>query len=322
MKKVKVGLVGAGGMGRIRARWLAENVRVVLSAVCDSTEEAKAITREYQARFYSDYRKFLREGEFEAVILSVPNRWHFSMAIEALDTYRHVLVEYPIALTINQAEQMLTLAKKKGLILHPGHTMRFEAQHLATKENLSRIGRMIFATGYIWYGREMSRWYGDPVLRGDTFTFLNYHHVDQFRDLFGRVEWLEGVLDERKNESGKLSMASGTIMLKFVNGGCAFSLQGHGILAPSTASKYIVGEKGYLEFKGTEGQGGLFLLSEKQREEINFPQNDPYKIDTDNFVREILGEQKILVPPEEALETLRICQLAVQSAREGRRIYV
>lgn len=326
MNKLRIGIAGTGGMGQTRAKWLSENNNVKIVTFFDVTEKAEETAALYKIPLIKDYQEFLLKTGIDAVVLSVPNRLHSVYAIQALKAGKNVLVEYPMAIAPEEAEEMVELSIKKGLILHAGHTMRFEPLHTAVKQNLSRIGKMIFATGYIWYGRTIYRWYGNPELRGDTFTFLNYHHIDQFRDLFGEAEWVNAVLDDVPGEKGGLARASGTVMLGFKAGGCAFTMQGHGILAPHDVSRCIVGEKGYLEYAGEQKSGSheknLFMVTDKGREKIPMADTDPYRKDTDNFIKEMLGEIKMAVPPEEGLRTLRVCKAAFLSAREKQRIYL
>ena len=171
---VKVGVVGIGGMGKKRVKFLRMNKNVEIVAICDITEEATKLADLYDTSFLvKNYPEFLAIEEMDAVILCVPNNLHFPYSVQALKAGKHVLVEYPMALSVEEAEEMTLLTKEKGLVLHPGHTMRFEPEHIAIKNNLDRIGKMIFVSGYLWYGRNMLKWYGNHKLRGDTFTFLN-----------------------------------------------------------------------------------------------------------------------------------------------------
>lgn len=322
MNKVHLGIAGIGGMGRTRAKWLSKKPNVKIVAFCDVSEKAKETASQFKAHLFKNYSEFLKKSETDAVVLSVPNKLHSIYTIQALQAGKHVLVEYPIATEVEEAEQMLEIAAKKNLILHPGHTMRFEPDHLALKQNLFRIGKMVFTTAYIWYGRTIFKWYGNPELRGDTFTFLNYHHIDQFRDLFGEVEWVDGILDEKTEGTETFVRTSGIAMLNFVKGGCAFTMQGHGLLAPNDITRYIVGENGYLELTSGTEKEKVFFVSEKRKEEIALPDIDPYKQDTDNFINEITGKIQVVVSPEEALKSLKVCKAAFRSAQEKKRIYL
>lgn len=140
--------------------------------------------------------------------------------------------------------------------------------------------------------------------------------------MFGEVEWVDGVLDEEQRQDVFLR-TSGIGMLKFIKGGCAFTLQGHGILAPNDITCCIVGEKGYLKCsREEENIRSLYLITEISKEKIELPEVDPYQIDTDNFINEIKGKTNIVVPPEEAVRTIKVCRALAQSAREHKRIYL
>ena len=327
MEKVRIGIVGTGGMGRTRAKWIHSNKNAEIAAICDITEKAKEVAKQYDAPLITRYEQLLEQKDIDAVTLSIPNSLHFSYTVQALEAGKHVLVEYPIAATTEEAKKMAEVSAEKNLILHPGHTMRFEPQHIMIKEKLPLIGRLVFTTIFLWYGRRISGWYADPEARGDTFTFLNYHHIDQFRDLFGEVAWVDGNLDDKIGPDGKFIRTSGILMLGFANGGCAFTMQGHGLLAPNDINRCIVGEHGYLEEQLGENiydfqQEKLFLVIDKGREQIPLPSIEPYQEDTNNFINEILGKSKIVIPPEEGIKTVEVCNAAARSAKEGKRIYI
>ena len=327
MDKVRVGIVGTGGMGRTRAKWLKANNNVEIAAFCDITENAEEVAKQYNVSLINKYEELLARKDIDAVTLSIPNSLHCPYTIQALEAGKHVLVEYPMATTTDEAKKMAEVAVQKKLILHPGHTMRFEPQHIMCKEKLSIIGRLVFTTVFLWYGRGIGKWYADPAARGDTFTFLNYHHVDQFRDLFGEVAWVDGNLDDKLGPDGKFVRTSGVLMLGFVNGGCAFTMQGHGLLAPNNINRCIVGENGYLEEIFGENiydykQRKLFLVSDKGREEVSLSSIDPYEEDTNIYIKEILGQSKVVIPAEEGIKTVEVCNAAARSAKEGKRISI
>lgn len=327
MDKVRIGIVGTGGMARARAKWLKVNESIEIVAFCDITEKAEEVAKEYNAPLIKKYEELLARKDIDAVTLSIPNSLHAPYAIKALEAGKHVLVEYPMATTTAEAKKMAEVATQRKLILHLGHTGRFEPQYVMCKEKLPLIGRLVFTTSFLWYGRGIYRWYADPEARGDTFTFLNYHHIDQFRSLFGEVAWVNGNLDDKLGSEGKFVRTSGILMLGFVNGGCAFSMQGHGLLAPNGINRCIVGENGYLEETFGENiydykERKLFLVLDKAREELPLPAIDPYKEDTDNYVKEILGRSKIIVPAGEGIKAVEVCNAAARSAKIGKRIYL
>ena len=329
MDKVRVGVVGTRGMGKTRAKWLKANKDVEIVAFCDITEKAEELAKQYDAPLIKSYEKLLVRKDIDAVTLSIPNNLHCPYTIQALEAGKHVLVEYPMATTTEEAKKMAVVATEKKLVLHPGHTGRFEPQHIMCKEKLPVIGRLVFTTIFLWYGngRGIYGWYAEPEARGDTFTFLNYHHVDQFLDLFGEVSWVDGNLDDKLGPEGKFVRTSGVLMLGFLNGGCAFTMQGHGLLAPNNINRCIVGENGYLEEILGENiydykQRRLFLVLNNGREEITLPLVDPYKEDTDVYIKKILGKSKVVGPVEDAIRVVEVCNAAARSAKIGKRIYL
>lgn len=330
MDKIKIAVVGVGGgMGRTRLKFLLTNSKVEVVGICDKLDKAKQLAEQYGLSLITNYEELLIRKDIDAVTLSIPNNLHFPYTLKALEAGKHVLVEYPMANKVEEAARLAQFAKEKRLILHPGHTMRFEPVHKVFKENLPSIGRLIFTTLFLWYGSgsPIGNWYGDPEARGDSFTFLCYHHIDQFRDLFGEVAWVDGVLDDKIVSEGRFGRTSGTLMLGFVNGGCAFTTQGHGLLAPNNVNFCLVGENGYLE--STPGENiydynkyKISLVTRNGKEQLTLPSGDPYQEDTGNFIKEILGEMEIKVPSEEAVKTIEVCNAAARSAQQGKRNFL
>src|SRR5713226_7016178 len=113
--RFRVGLVGCGAV----AEWHASNGyaalldTVELTAVCDRrSERANIIATPFGATVYGNFDDLLRDDRIDAVDLCVPHPIHASLAIKALESGRHVLVEKPIATTVADAELMVDTAKK------------------------------------------------------------------------------------------------------------------------------------------------------------------------------------------------------------------
>ena len=116
MKTVNVGVIGVGAMGENHVRVYHKMEEANLLAVSDVSERAlKKIEKKYGAKGYTDYNELLENPEIEAVSVCVPTTFHHSVVMEAIKHKKHVLVEKPIAFTLEEAEEMIAAAKEAGV---------------------------------------------------------------------------------------------------------------------------------------------------------------------------------------------------------------
>ncbi len=134
MDKVKAGVIGVGHLGRYHARVYSQIPEAQLIGVYDTDrEKVKKIAKEFDTRYFENLNDLLEATE--AVSLVVPTTFHYSLACDILDRGIHLLVEKPITETVKQAEELVSLAKAKKLILQVGHIERFNPAFKAI-ENL------------------------------------------------------------------------------------------------------------------------------------------------------------------------------------------
>jgi predicted dehydrogenase len=123
---LKVGVIGVGYLGRFHAEKYAHLQAAELVGVADLNEaRAQEIGRALGARAFSDYRELL--PEVSAVSVAVPTSLHFPVVRDALEAGCHVLVEKPISVTVAEADELVRLARERGLILMVGHLERFNS---------------------------------------------------------------------------------------------------------------------------------------------------------------------------------------------------
>ncbi len=157
MRKVKIGIIGCGGIANGKHMpALSKLANVELVAFCDLVEErAKQAAAEYGvegARVYTDYKKMLKdEGEMEVVHVLVPNRSHAPITIDALESGRHVMCEKPMAKDVAGARAMVETAKRTGKKLTIGYQGRCRQDSLYLK-SLCDAGEL----GDIYYSRAIA----------------------------------------------------------------------------------------------------------------------------------------------------------------------
>ena len=121
---LRVAAIGVGHLGRHHARILSTLAGATLVGVVDvKPDRAAEIAAAHGSRPFTDYRDLL--GEVDAVSIAVPTQAHLEVASAFLDRGIPVLVEKPLARSVDEADQMIALAASRGTVLAVGHTERF-----------------------------------------------------------------------------------------------------------------------------------------------------------------------------------------------------
>lgn len=130
MQKLKCAVIGTGYLGKFHAEKYANLSECELVAVVDiNAETAQAIAEKHGAQALTDYASLL--GNVDAVSIVVPTTLHYQVAKDFLNAGSHVLIEKPITTTVEQADDLIAIAKEKNLILQVGHLERFNPAVLA-----------------------------------------------------------------------------------------------------------------------------------------------------------------------------------------------
>ncbi len=130
MDKLRAAVIGVGYLGRFHAQKFAALDDVELVGVVDtSAESAAEVAAEVGTRPYSDYRELL--GQVDLVSIVVPTQYHFQVARDCFEAGCHVLLEKPVTRTVEEADQLIELARQKGRVFQVGHLERFNPAVLA-----------------------------------------------------------------------------------------------------------------------------------------------------------------------------------------------
>jgi predicted dehydrogenase len=152
-----IGVIGAGRIGTLRARLSAKHPAVRFLAVSDKEAgNAKALAELAGADFHSaDNEAVIAHPDVNAVFVSTPEGEHASAVCRALELGKPVLVEKPIALSLNDAEAILKTLKSTGGVLRVGYSRRFKECFLRAKEQMrhGRLGRVSGALARVYNSR-------------------------------------------------------------------------------------------------------------------------------------------------------------------------
>ena len=123
-RKLRVGVVGVGHMGRYHVGLYSELFNVDLIGVADiNYGRAHTIAEQYNTVAYTNHHDLI--DQVDAGSIAVPTSLHYPVARDFLDAGVHVLLEKPIAHTMDEARDLFDLAESKNMVLHVGHVERF-----------------------------------------------------------------------------------------------------------------------------------------------------------------------------------------------------
>jgi len=127
-----VAVIGTGHMGAHHARILSKMENVELKALVDiDREKVEKLARRYNTKGYTDYRSVL--GKVDAAVIAVPTNLHYTIAREMLLHNIHCMVEKPITVTLETANELIELAKERNLVLQVGFVERFNPAVISAK---------------------------------------------------------------------------------------------------------------------------------------------------------------------------------------------
>ena len=184
---LRVGVIGLGSMGSQHLRVyrdLANDCEVV--AVAEKDERRRDLYQKRDGReWYQDYRDMLAGTKLDAVSIALPNELHCRAAIDCLNGGVDVLVEKPIALTIDDARKMIAVAKRKERILMVGHVERFNPAVQFIRKYIAdgKLGGLYYLSSRR-LGVYPSRF--DRVGKHGVSLDLAIHDVDVMRFIMGR----------------------------------------------------------------------------------------------------------------------------------------
>lgn len=261
MSNINFGIIGCGRIAKRHAEIIAKIGR--LSAVCDIKEErAKQFADEFKCNSYTNHNEMLKkESGIEVVSVCTPNGLHAEHSISSLRAGKHVLCEKPMAISVQDCEQMIIESDKAGKELFIVKQNRFNPPVAALKKIIDDgvLGKILNIEVNCFWNRneryyEDSDWKGKRLLDGGTL-FTQFSH---FIDL---MYWLAGDIDafnafgENLNHGNLIEFEdTGVIILKFKNG--ALGTVNYTV---NSYNKNMEGSITVFGEKGTVKVGGQYL---------------------------------------------------------------
>lgn len=335
---VRWGIIGAGGIARRRSipevmRYAKESAIV---SVMDVEEKAlQEITQIFSIPQSTTSVEKLLQGGCEAVYIASPVFAHFQQCKEALRAGKHVLVEKPMAMKVEEAEEIIALAEEKGLKLGVAFMMRYNVYHRLIKRMIEegKFGTMVGARAQLtcWYPPVSGAWRQKKELGGGgALADMGCHCIDLLEWFFGEakevVAYTASLVHPYEVED------TATVLLRFPNG--AQGIVDTFFNIPDEASRNaleIYGTRGAVLCQRTIGQDGggeveIFLKEDEKGYDATQVRTtdgfykvklDPkplYAEEFDAMSAWIQGGEKPLIHYEIGLRNLRVIEAAYASS--------
>jgi predicted dehydrogenase len=161
---------------------------LALAAVCDTSEERRAAARQHapDAAVVADADALLANPDVDLVVVSTPPLTHASWALRAIDAGKHVVVEKPLTITPEDADDVLAAAAARDRLAVVYQNRRYDADHQAIRRlvRAGAIGEVFHVETFVGgYGHPCNLWHSDAETSGGVFYDWGSHVIDQLLDL-------------------------------------------------------------------------------------------------------------------------------------------
>jgi predicted dehydrogenase len=331
MADLKAAVIGVGSMGCHHARVYTELTETDLVAVADvSPENSARITGQYGGYAYTDYQELLRREQPDVVTIAVPTCLHREVAGAVMQAGAHVLVEKPIAATVEEGQQLIEQAKALGRKLMVGHIVRFDPTIQALKAHLD-AGELdkIFQIVCRRIGPFPSR-----IRDVGVVVDLAPHDLDVMRFISGEEPVRIFAETEQQIHTEHEDLL--TALLRFPNG-ITGMLEINWLTPTKVRDVVVLGEKGMFRadsltqdlyfYENAQANGEMWSalrmlkgVSEGRMTRYPLKRYEPLKAELQAFANAVLEDTLVPVDGMDGLAALRLALALVQSGIEHRAI--
>ena len=187
-EKIKVAVVGYGGMGSWHVKFIQRNDVVELAGVYDIKESRQEAAREKGSHTYASFEELLADKEVQLITVATPNDVHEEIAIAAMNAGKNVISEKPVTLTLESLDRMIAASKKNGVCFSVHQNRRWDADYLAIKKIVEtrELGDVISVESRVHGSRGIpGDWRGEKKYGGGMLYDWGIHLIDQMLTIFG-----------------------------------------------------------------------------------------------------------------------------------------
>jgi UDP-N-acetylglucosamine 3-dehydrogenase len=325
MKNIGIGIIGAGYMGKTHSLHHSQLKGVRLMAVADvNLEAAQELATQYEIpQVYRNYQELLASPDVDAVSICTPDAVHRGPGVMAAEAGKHILLEKPIATTIEDAKAILEAVEKAGVVLTIGFVSRFLKTYSLAHKSLEEgdIGEVMTISAK----RIIRASVGEHYSKRDTIIdFLAIHDIDLLRWFGGDIISVFAQADafvfpsEDKHDT---AMA----IVRFSNGGMGYFhtcwTLPSGVPYRATSTFEVIGKKGVASIDAFD-QSVRIASSRGYEIPIGWDLTQAFREQTQRFVNCVRTGQKPLITGEDGLKALEVAIAARKSAREHRPVEI
>ena len=204
LREIRVGLLAYGAIGDQHNLAVKATTGLQLTAVADTNPERLAAAKEIASEIetYTDSTAMLDSGLIDLVVISTPPNSHYSWAKESLDRGLHVVLEKPMALTVEECDELIGLAASKDLLLVVYQNRRYDADFVTMKKLIDdgAIGQVFSYESFVGgYSKPCSYWHSDVEVSGGAIFDWGSHFIDQIlATIPGDVDAVSGINQKRQ----------------------------------------------------------------------------------------------------------------------------
>ena len=332
-KRINVGVIGLGRLGRVYARDLASRIpetRVV--AVCDV---AKAAVEEVASEFdvpgkYSEPAALIADRDVEAVVIVSPTSTHKDLSVMATRAGKPTFCEKPPALSIAETLEMKAAIEATGTFFQMGFMRRFDAGYAAAKARLleGAIGKVVLFKSTSRDPYRTSLEYADPKSSGGMILDMGIHDFDLARFFMGEVESVTAIggtlAYPELNTVGDIDNA--VVSLTFASGALGVvDLSRNGIYGYDISTE-LLGDAGTLRI-GYLRETPLYVMTKNSIAHDTVPHfmerfERAYTVQLQNFARNVLSGGKAPITIDDGVEAIRVAVAAHRARESGERVRV
>ncbi|MGD2050502.1 MAG: Gfo/Idh/MocA family oxidoreductase [Chloroflexota bacterium] len=327
-EKLKVAVIGVGAMGRNHARVYSDIPGVQMVGVADSnTEMAADVARRYGGQVYADYCQLLDEQHPDAVTVAVPTIDHLEVALEVIERGIHLLIEKPIAFTVEEGRRLIDAADEAGVKLMIGHIERFNPAVLALKQRLEngQLGRV--------FQLDARRQGPFPARVKDVGVVIDLavHDLDVMRYVTGREVKRVFAETERRIHSSREDLLTGLVRLEQ---GIVGTLMINWLTPIKIRELFVTGENGMFQVDYLHQD--LYFYENADAQSVEWPfrvlrgvsegkmiryvvaKREPLLVEQEAFLAAVRGETPVPVTGQDGLQALELAQAVVTSGLDHR----
>ena len=317
----------------------ARNTEVV-AAYSRSMETAREFATKHDIpNAYDSLDAILGDPKVDAVFISSPNNVHASQAIAAAKAGKHVLVEKPMATTLQDASDMVRACRDGGVKLGVGFQLRFHPGHIKAREVIESgsLGVISMIQGQWCLGQRgvvdppvrtgRSAWWGDPTMMGGASTLMGtgVHVMDFLQFLMDEPIVEVSAITDGQTEEKPLEQAA-AVALRFRSGTIGTLVAGRRM--PDTENDAMVyGSNGKIALRGTlwEAQTGSLEIASDSLDLSESYEDDLitlYRLQTESFNMAVENDEEFHASGEDGLSSVQVTLAIIESASTGRAVKI